>query len=37
MIVSDLVRDVAHCDPHFNVTDGSTYIEDKGAETWTKG
>jgi hypothetical protein len=37
MNVSDLVRDVAYHDPHFDVTDGVTYIADKGAETETRG
>jgi len=37
MNVSDLVRDVSCCGPHFDVTDGMTYIADKGTETWDQG
>jgi hypothetical protein len=29
MNVSDLVRDVAYHDPHFDVTDGLTYIRQR--------
>jgi hypothetical protein len=35
MNVSDFVQDVAYHDPHFDVTDGLTYIADKEAETET--
>lgn len=36
MKVSDLLRNVAHCDPQFHVTDGPTYMINKGVETGTK-
>jgi hypothetical protein len=37
MNVSDLVRNVAYRDPHFDVTDGLTYIADKAAKTEAQG